>query len=298
MIHQLVSSVRREWSQRTPEQTLLYLVGGGLLAAGVFHLGVFLVDGGPWAGPVSWRKPVTFGLSFGLTTATLGWALGVICPPRRLSRLLAVAIAVPSVYEVAWVSMQRWRGVPSHFATGPLDGALFNLAGLGVAIIATAIVTMTVLSFGDLPVPPSMRTAIRVGLLLLVAGQALGGAIIANAGAVSPDVADPSVFGGAGQLKVPHAVALHAIQILPFLAWMLDMAPHTELERLRVVRTAGVGYAGLVAVSALQAFAGRTPLDLTLVTTALLAVSVSLLVGGYVVGAGRLVLPRTVRHTG
>ncbi len=45
----------------------LYLVGALLVSSGLFHLGVFLVDGGPWAGPLSWRKPVTFGISFGLT---------------------------------------------------------------------------------------------------------------------------------------------------------------------------------------------------------------------------------------
>jgi hypothetical protein len=30
---------------------------------------------GPWQGPVSWRKPVVFGLSFGTTILTLGWLL-------------------------------------------------------------------------------------------------------------------------------------------------------------------------------------------------------------------------------
>ncbi|MGH3443483.1 MAG: hypothetical protein ACRDUY_15855, partial [Nitriliruptorales bacterium] len=252
MVHELANSLRREWRERTPEQTLLYLAGGGLFVAGLFHLGVFLVDGGPWAGSVSWRKPATFGLSFGLTTATLGWVLGVICPPRRAARLLAVAIAIPALYEVAWVSVQRWRGVPSHFATGGLDEALFALAGFAIAIMATAVVTFAILSFGDLPVPPSMRTAIRVGLLLLVAGQGLGGAIIANAEAVDLAAA-PSALALVSRLKIPHAIALHAIQVLPFLAWMLAIAPRTERERLRVVRAASTGYAGLLVVTALQA---------------------------------------------
>jgi len=44
-----------------------YLIGAVLLASGIFHLGVFAVRGGPFDGPVSWRKPATFGLSFGLT---------------------------------------------------------------------------------------------------------------------------------------------------------------------------------------------------------------------------------------
>lgn len=296
MIHALAASLHREWEERTPEQTLLYLVAGGLLVVGLFHLGLLLVDGGPWAGPVSSRKPATFGLSFGLTTATLGWVLGVICPPRLHARILALAVAVPAVYEVAWVSVQRWRGVPSHFASGGVDGALFSLAGVAIAVMATAIVTLAVLSFGDLPVPPSMRTAIRVGLLLLVAGQGLGGAILANADVADAAVAASATPGLASQLKVPHAVALHAIQVLPFLAWMLAIAPRTERERLRVVRAASAGYTGLVAVSVLQTITGRAPFDLTLPTTAMLAVSLALLGGAYLVGAGRL-YSRVVRHS-
>jgi hypothetical protein len=50
-----------------------YRVAAVLFASGLFHLVVFAVDGGPWEGPVSWRKPVTFGLSFGLTLATYAW---------------------------------------------------------------------------------------------------------------------------------------------------------------------------------------------------------------------------------
>ena len=36
------------------------------MTSGFFHLGVYALDGGPWEGPVSWRKPVVFSLSFGI----------------------------------------------------------------------------------------------------------------------------------------------------------------------------------------------------------------------------------------
>jgi hypothetical protein len=57
--------LRGYWSDATSYQRFLYGVGVFLVASGLFHLTVFLVDGGPWAGPISWRKPATFGLSFG-----------------------------------------------------------------------------------------------------------------------------------------------------------------------------------------------------------------------------------------
>lgn len=44
-------------------ERLCYVTGAALIGAGLFHLGVFFVDGGPWTGPVSWRKTFTFGVS-------------------------------------------------------------------------------------------------------------------------------------------------------------------------------------------------------------------------------------------
>src|SRR5262245_39553990 len=61
------------WTQGRPVERWCYRIGALLIVAGLVHLGVFVVDGGSWQGPVSWRKPVTFGLSFGLTLITITW---------------------------------------------------------------------------------------------------------------------------------------------------------------------------------------------------------------------------------
>lgn len=59
-----LAAFRQAWIARRPYQTVSWVIGGALILSGLFHLGVFLVDGGAWEGPISWRKPVTFGLSF------------------------------------------------------------------------------------------------------------------------------------------------------------------------------------------------------------------------------------------
>ena len=48
----------------TSYQKFAYACAALLLASGVFHGFVFLFDGGAWEGPVSWRKPIVFGLTF------------------------------------------------------------------------------------------------------------------------------------------------------------------------------------------------------------------------------------------
>jgi hypothetical protein len=91
-----------------------------------------------------------------------------------------------------------------------------------------------------------MAWAIRSGLLLLLASQALGGAIIANG--LSQPIAQAaetgSVFGAGGAMKVPHAVSLHAVQTLPALAWLLSFSSWPERRRLHVLLVAAAGYLG------------------------------------------------------
>jgi hypothetical protein len=179
--------------------------------------------------------------------------------------LLLGTFGVAMALEVAWVAVQVWRGVPSHFARGGLDAALFAAAGVSIAVVAVLLVVVTVLAFRRLEAPPSMALAIRVGLVLLLVGQGLGGAIIANGTAIDrpPTEVDLAVFGAARAMKIPHAAALHAVQVLPLLAWLLSFTALAEGRRTRVVSTAALGYSALVAASAVQTFSGLGPLDLS-----------------------------------
>ena len=69
-------SLAGEWLRAGPAQRFACLAGCAFMLAGVAHLAAWLVVGGAWQGPVSFRKPATFGLSFGLTTITLAWVTG------------------------------------------------------------------------------------------------------------------------------------------------------------------------------------------------------------------------------
>lgn len=70
-----------------------------------------------------------------------------------------------------------------------------------------------------------------------------------------------STFGLAGAMKVPHAVAMHAIQVRAALTWLLGVAVMGKRRRLGLVLAATVGHVA-PAVSLLQTAAGLAPLDL------------------------------------
>ena len=55
------------WRRGQRTARAAYVVGALLLASGLIHLAFLTIGEGSWQGPLSLRKPTTFGLSFGLT---------------------------------------------------------------------------------------------------------------------------------------------------------------------------------------------------------------------------------------
>src|SRR5215471_15544098 len=258
----MLASLRGYWVEARRYQKFLYSVGSLLLASAVFHAVVLVVTGGSLEGDVSWRKPILFGESFGLTAIFTAWVMTFLPKRRFVGWLLALILGSANVYEVVWVCFQQWRGVPSHFNTStPFDGSLFNLAGISIGFTGIAILVVTIWSFVRLDAPPSFVWAIRTGLVLLALGQVFGIPMIRLSS---------HTFAPAGNMKVPHALSLHALQVLPVLTWLLSFADWSEARRTRTVIVAAAGYVPLVAVSALQAFSGRAPLDLGPATASVL----------------------------
>ncbi|MFG1812792.1 hypothetical protein ACGFIF_03410 [Kribbella sp. NPDC049174] len=250
-------------------QRFAYACGALLVLSGLFHLVVYLVDGGPWGGPLSWRKPIVFGLSFGITLVTIAWLMPFLRAGRVTGWIVVGLFSVASVAEVFLISMQTWRGVASHFnETTQFDSSVFSFMGMLVMLIAVLTVYVTVRSFVRMDAPPSLAWALRLGLVLMLVSQAVGAQMIAEGG---------NTYGVAGALKVPHAVTLHAVQVLPALAILLLVSRSTERRRVRIVALGAVGYAVLIASTLVQTYDGRGPLDLSPLTSVLALVGLAIL---------------------
>jgi hypothetical protein len=250
-------------------QRFAYACGALLMLSGLFHLVVYVVDGGPWEGPLSWRKPIVFGLSFGITLVTVAWLMTFMRTKRVTGWIVVGLFAVASLAEVFLVSLQTWRGVASHFnETTQFDSSVFSFMGMLVALLVVLTVYVTVRSFFRMDAPPSLAWAIRLGLLLMVVSQAVGVQMITEGG---------NTYGAAGALKVPHAVTLHAVQVLPALAILLLVARSTERRRLRIVALGAIGYAVLIASTLVQTYDGRGPLDLSPLTSGLALIGIATL---------------------
>ncbi|MDX6227775.1 MAG: hypothetical protein QOI76_1165 [Frankiales bacterium] len=223
-------------------ELVCYLVGAALITSGLVHLGVAVVSPRPWLGPLSWRKPATFGLSFGTTLIAIAWVSSYIRLTDRRRAVLLGVFAVDCVVEVAGITVQAWRHVPSHFNTeSAFDSVVaFSLAA-GGAVLLVVLGSLAVAAFRS-EGPPAMQLALRAGFAFLVAGLLAGVAMIARGEVLINGGDRQAAYDTAGFLKWFHAVTLHAVLVLPALAWWMSRTGHDEGDSVRVVRRGVAAY--------------------------------------------------------
>lgn len=256
-----------------------YLVGVLLLASGLAHIVVWLVAGGPWLGPVSYRKAVTFGLSFGLTGLTLTAVLVRLGVTSRTRARALPLFTAACVVEVVLVSMQAWRHVPSHFNRAtPFDSTVSTVLAAGGGVI----VLCSVLIFVDLIRSPTTAStasllAARAGFACFLMALGVGAAMIVHGVSLQRQGHPGEAEHEAGSLKPAHASTMHAILVLPLIAWLHDRGAWSEAERVRLVRIAIGGYLVTAASVLVESIGGTDPLRPTSAAPLLSAVGVVVL---------------------
>lgn len=267
--------------------------GAILVASGLAHVGVWAVLGGPWEGPITWRKPILFGISGGLTAVSLGWAWSKL-GQRRGDEWLAWLTAWALVIEVALIDLQRWRGVASHFNRQTrFDSLVYDVMGALILFVTAVIVDLAVRFLRQrTELASDMLLAARAGLVLLAVSCGLGiwagmhGDIRTAAGL------PPETFGAAGVTKFPHGIAIHAIQWLPLLAWSARRAGLDEKRRWWLVAASTIGTALVLGYALVQTLSGRSRFDALPVMTAILGLGIACLALPAVVVAAAMIRAR------
>jgi hypothetical protein len=249
-------AVRLAWTEGRRAERVAYVIAAVLFGSGVAHFGVLVVSGTTWLGPLSYRKAMTFGLSFGMTLASVAWATSFVRLRPRTRTVLLGLFAGASVAEVVLVTMQAWRGVPSHFnfETGFDSAISATLAGGGGVLVGTAIAFTAAALRASGDTSPSLRLAVRFGLFALLVALGVGAMMIADGVALSRGGQPDLAYTQAGALKLFHTVPMHAILIVPGLAWLLRFTNWSEARRVRAIwGTIGV-YTVLIAAAAIESF--------------------------------------------
>src|SRR5262249_45988782 len=186
---------------------------------------------------------------------TIVWVSSFLRMTERARSRLLFAFAAACVLETALITLQAWRGVPSHFNVETRGDAIVaqTLAAGGVALVAI-VTALTLISFRSTPLmAPGMRVAIRTGFVVLMGAMATGGLMIAKGMRLVFAGNPQGAYLTGGSLKPTHAVTMHAILVLPLFAWLLSRTSWSERRQTRVVTFAAAAYvlfaAGVAAVN-------------------------------------------------
>nr|WP_067277815.1 hypothetical protein [Streptomyces jeddahensis] len=241
-----------------------------------------VIDDRVLAGAPIWFKPFKFSVSFVAYCPSLAWMLSLLTRGRRVGWWAGTVVTVASLVEMVIITGQAARGKRSHFNyETPFDEALFNAMAVTVVILWLGTLAVAVLLLRTRIADRASAWAIRSGIILALAGAAVGFLMTQPApgqqrgvskvvGAHSVGVPDggPSMpltgwSTTGGDLRIPHFVGMHALQLLPLLVMMLTaLAPRfarlaDDRVRLRLVLLASATYAAAFALVLWQALRGQ-----------------------------------------
>jgi hypothetical protein len=263
-----------------------------------------LVDDRTVTGIPLWAKPFKFATSIAIYALTFGWLIGQLRRGRRVAWWAGTVAAVFLAVEMVVIVGQALRVTTSHFNNStPMDKALYDLMAGSIAAVWVATLVISLLLFAN-PGPDRARNiAVRTGAMISVVGMALGflmtipsaaqieaGGSIVGAHTVGLDDGGPglpllgwSTVGG--DLRIPHFVGMHALQLLPLLLIVLELLSRRfgvladAAVRARLMWIAAAGYVAFVALVTWQALRGQSivhPDALTLLAFAAIALAVGI----------------------
>ena len=257
-----------------------------LIVLGLLHIPIWLVDGSSWEGSVSWRKPILFGISTGMTLWSLGW-LEKNLKPHWLDGVVGWIVSVSLVLEVVLITIQRWRGTASHFNHATTIDEVIDYAMLGLICIAVlGICYFWVRSFGQLKLDADYRVALRSGMCFLVVSCLIGFVISVYGYERVAEGLSPETVGKSGVPKFPHGIAIHALQMLPLAVFVMRWIATPLPQRVTVIYWLTASFVFQIIFACYQTFNGFARGDVqTLIGIVLAgAIAISLVAPLVVVG--------------
>jgi hypothetical protein len=210
-------------------ETIYWAAVGALVVLFALVLGLQLFDKRMVAGESNWTKPLKFHLALAVHFATLALATSTLGDSYRASPLLlavAVAAVASAGFELAYMTVQAARLQMSHFnRSTSFHTVMYALMAVGAVLItmAAGVVGLAVWLDKASSVGSVLRTAIALGLiggtvLTLIVAFRMGAALSHHVGIEEANAARVPFFGWSrtvGDLRVPHFLATHMMQVLP-----------------------------------------------------------------------------------
>jgi hypothetical protein len=292
---------------------------GAVMAVVTFIcIGGLIVDDRTLLGVNVWEKPLKFSISTVIYAITWSWLIGQVVRFRRIAWWAGTVTAALWTIELVIIVGDAIGGAQSHFnVTTPYTATLWSIMGTSISILWVVTFVLCVILFRNSLGDAARTLAIRSGALLALVGMGLGFLMtiptsaqlsdfrgISGAHTVGLEDGGPGIpiLGWStvgGDLRIPHFVGMHALQLLPLLIILIELAARRvpllrEVSvRYRIVLVAAASYVGVIGIVTWQALRGQSIVHPDAVT---LAVAGALLIAA---SAGlAVVLARRDRTSG
>lgn len=269
--------IRESWAASRPLGIVSLLMLAALAASVVgLWMDPRVIGGAP-----AWLKPAKFAASTAIYAMTLAWIFTFLPAWPRVRRFVGWTTAIVFVLEVVLIDVQAWRGTTSHFNVGTvLDAVLFSIMGAAIFFQTFSSVLVAIALWRQPFADAALGWTLRLGFALTIIGALSGGLMtsptsaqieeartthrmtIAGAHTVGAPDGGAGVPGTGwstshGDLRVPHFLGLHAIQVLPLLLFVARGIRDTR-HRVRLAFAMAGSYASLFAILMWQALRGQS----------------------------------------
>ena len=235
---------------------------------------LIFIDDRTILGEPLWMKPFKFFISAALLSLSLSYLVPRISRAPRTTRIASITIVVCLTVELVLITSAAAAETTSHFnVSSPAATAVWSAMAWFITVLWLATMVLTVMFIRSPGVDQIMKRAFTWGLVVSVAGMGVAFLMtsptaeqiadfqgVAGAHTVGSEDGGPGIplFGWstvAGDLRVPHFVGLHALQLIPLTVFFL----RTKIS-VTGVNFIGVGYLIVVGLLTAQALAGQSVL--------------------------------------
>jgi hypothetical protein len=288
---------------------LLWLAAAMVVLVAVCLVGL-IADGRSLLGVNVWEKPLKFAISTIVYAVTWSWLIGQLQRFRRVAWWAGTISAALLAIELAVIVGASVVGTTSHFnVTNPVSTVLWVVMAASITTLWVATFVVSIVLFRNALGDRARTVAIRAGAIIALGGMALAFLMTGPtaqqlddwqgiAGAHTVGLADGGpglpLLGWstvAGDLRIPHFVGMHALQIIPLALILIELASRRVAVlrdvtvRVRLVIVVTAAYVAVLAMLTWQALRGQSILapDAATVAVTLVIAAVALVAAAIVI---------------